>query len=102
MDADSWPDEARIRSVITLIVERSENDEVLEVAGAGPLEDFVKSYTEDRLAWIERSAGESLRFRKALQNVWIWRVAPPDVFARVERAAGAPLANPGRDSSVGD
>jgi hypothetical protein len=29
MDADSWSDEARIRSVLALIVERAQNDDVL-------------------------------------------------------------------------
>lgn len=99
MDAEFWSDEAGIRSVIALIVERAQDD-VLEVVGAGPLEDFVKGYNDDRLAWIERSAAESARFRRALRNVWIWRTAPPDVFARVERAAGAPLARAGRDPSA--
>ncbi len=102
MDADFWSGEARIRSVITLLVERADGDEVLGVVGAGPLEDFVKRYNDDRLAWIERSAAESPRFRQALRNVWIWRAAPPDVFARVERAAGAPLADPDRERATGD
>jgi hypothetical protein len=88
-----WSDELRVRAVLDLLVDRAQDDDVIEVVGAGPLEDFVKDYDEDRLVWIERRAASSARFRQALAHVWIWSLEP-DVFARVERAAGVPLARP--------
>jgi hypothetical protein len=102
-DPDEWTllfvtdiedlDELCARTLLDLLVDRAPNDEVLEVVGAGPLEDFVKGYDEDRLLWIEQRAASSARFRQALACVWIWSLEP-EVFARVERAAGVPLARP--------
>jgi hypothetical protein len=89
-------DERRVRAVLDLVIDRAPDDDVLAVAAAGPLEDFVMEADEDRLQWIERRAEESARFRQALQRVWVWRL-PPALFARVERAAGTPLARPDED-----
>jgi hypothetical protein len=86
-------DEPRARTLIDLLIERAPTDDVLECVGAGPLEDFVKGCDEHRLAWIESRAASSARFRDALACVWIWSVEP-EVFARVEQAAGVPLARP--------
>jgi hypothetical protein len=88
-----WGDEARVRGVLDLLVEYAPNDAALEVVGAGPIEDFVKDWSESRLAWIEDRAAMSSRFRRALGIVWIWSL-PDDIFERVERAAGTPLARP--------
>jgi hypothetical protein len=95
-DPDFSDDDGRMRQILDLLVDRAPTDEVLEVVGAGPLEDFVKGYTDDRLAWIEQRAAESPRFRLALTKVWIWSLSP-DVFARVEQAAGVPLARASAD-----
>jgi hypothetical protein len=99
-DPDEWAsllvtdieelDELRARCLLDRLVDRAPNDD-LEVVGAGPLEDFVKGHNEDRLLWIEARAASSARFRQALACVWIWSLEP-QVFARVERAAGVPLA----------
>ena len=92
MDTRFLSDEPRVRAVLDLLVEGA-GEEVLGVVGAGPLEDFVKGCDEDRLVWIEERAAASSRFRQALAGVWIWRLSP-EVFARVERAAGVPLRRP--------
>lgn len=93
MDSTFMSDEARLRAVLDLILDRATEEAIFGVFAAGPLEDFVSGYDDDRLAWIEQRAAESPRFRQALQRIWIWSL-PPEVFARVERAAGAPLAVP--------
>jgi hypothetical protein len=93
MDSTFESDEARVRAVLDLILDRADQEEVFGVFAAGPLEDFVKDCDEDRLVWIEKRAAESSRFREALQRIWIWPL-PPEVFERVERAAGAPLPVP--------
>src|SRR4051794_32457932 len=36
-----WSDELRVRAVLDLLVHGSPDDHVIEVVGAGPLEDFV-------------------------------------------------------------
>jgi hypothetical protein len=93
MDSTFESDEARVRAVLDLILDRADQEEVFGVFAAGPLEEFVKDCDEDRLVWIEKRAAESSRFREALQRIWIWPL-PPEVFERVERAAGAPLPVP--------
>jgi hypothetical protein len=98
LDGEFWSDELRVRTVINLLVERARDDRVLAVVGAGPLEDFI-SDDEDRLIWIERRAAASARFRDALRHVWISKLGP-NVFARVERAAGEELARPSNKVEV--
>lgn len=108
-DPDAWAsfvvcdievlDESRARTLLDLLVDRAPDNDVLEQVGAGPLEDFVKDCDADRLVWIEDRAASSARFRQALACVWIWNLEP-EVFARVERAAGVPLATPAEDVTV--
>jgi len=98
MDSRFGAEEPRLRGILNLLIDRAPDDKVLSVVAAGPLEDFITT-DEDRLRWIERRADESPRFREALRGVWVWEL-PPDTFARVERAAGAPLARPKADVVV--
>jgi hypothetical protein len=94
MDSRFQSDEQRLRTTLDLLIELAPNDDVLGVAAAGPLEDFLKAFPEEnRLRWVEQRAVESDRFRQALQWVWVWNL-PPDAFARIEEAAGAPLTRP--------
>jgi hypothetical protein len=95
MDSHFHADEQRVRTTLDLLIERAQDDDVLGVAAAGPLEDFLTA-DEDRLRWIEQRAAESLRFRQALRHVWVWRL-PSEAFARIEEAAGQPLARPEGD-----
>jgi hypothetical protein len=92
-------DEPRTRALLDLLVDRAPNDTVIEMIGAGPLEDFIVRHNEDRLNWIEQRASSSARFRQALARVWIWNI-DPDAFARVERVAGVPLARPDEDVAL--
>jgi Family of unknown function (DUF6869) len=77
-------EEPLVRALLDLLVDRAPNGRVVEMVGAGPLEDFVKGYDEDRLVSIEHRAVSSARFRQALARVWIWSLEP-EVFARVEQ-----------------
>ncbi len=90
MDSDFKSGESRHRTLLSLLTERSANDDVLAVVGAGPLEDFV-SDDEDRLLWIEKQAAKSGRFRTALRNVWARGYVTAETFDRLQKAAGVPL-----------
>ncbi len=83
----------RERQMLTLVIEHAPDEDVLGVAGAGPLEDLLGETGNDEecLAWIEAQAAASAKFRKALANVWVRGDVRPDTFARLERAARVPL-----------
>jgi hypothetical protein len=83
-------DEEHLRELLTLLVELAPDNDVLDVVGAGPLEDFVKAADDDRLRWIESEADRSPRFRYALGKVWL-PGEPVRTFLRVEQAAGVAL-----------
>jgi hypothetical protein len=83
------------RELLVKLVDHAPSDDVLGNVGAGPLEDFIDG-DDDRVRWIEEQAASSPKFRTALAKVWIWS-EPAWVFERVERAAGVPLAWPGRE-----
>jgi hypothetical protein len=95
MDSRFISDEARLRATLDLILDRADEEDVFGVFAAGPLEDFVAECDEDegRLAWVEERAAVSPRFREALQRIHVWSL-PPEVFTRIERAAGARLPVP--------
>ena len=122
-DPDEWaillilhPDlpEDRYREMLIRVVELAPDDEVLGVAGAGPLEDFAAGCgewtgryeiagvdlpeivrntgaEEDRLHWVEQQAAASEKFRKALGHVWVKNHLDAATVARLERAAGVEL-----------
>lgn len=83
-------DEEHVRELLTLLVALAPDDGVLDVVGAGPLEDFIKAADDDRLRWIESEADRWPRFRYALGKVWI-SGEPAQTFVRVEQAAGVEL-----------
>ena len=87
------PDETRRREMLVTLIERAD-DEQLGWVAAGPLEAFAAA-DESRLAWIERQASCSARFREALSSVWAFD-HPDVVFERLERAADAQLPHPDR------
>ncbi|HEY2353340.1 MAG TPA: hypothetical protein VGH79_00385 [Gaiellaceae bacterium] len=93
MTDDGGPEEPP-RTILTLIAEFAENDDVLGVMGAGPLEAFI-SDDEGRIRWIEAQAAASENFRKALAAVWVRFDVTPETFARLEGAAGVKLGGPG-------
>jgi hypothetical protein len=63
MDSTFESDEARVRAVLDLILDRADEEEIFGVFAAGPLEAFVKTYDDDRILWIEERAAASSRFR---------------------------------------
>jgi hypothetical protein len=87
-----WANEETVRQGILALVDAAPDD-LLGHVGAGPLEVFV-SEDESRVRWIEEHAARSARFRRALANVRTWGNEPDEVAARLERAAGVPLARP--------
>lgn len=98
-----WYDDSNpVHAAIAVIIEQADSDEELGNIGAGILENCV-SGQESSLRWIEEQARASVKFRRALREVWVYNALDPDAFARVERAAGVPLANPhgGRPDSGG-
>jgi uncharacterized protein DUF6869 len=104
LDSTFLSDETRRRATLELILERANAEEVFGVFAAGPLEDFVagcEGTGDDRLDWIERRAAASPRFREALRRIHAWSL-PPEIFERLERAAGAslPLPEPGVEIDV--
>jgi hypothetical protein len=95
--SDAWleHDEARVRAVVLALVASCETDDDFDVLGAAVMEVLVDD-DEDRLRWIEEQASASPAFRRSLANVHTWGSDPDHVAARVERAAGVPLARPPR------
>ena len=81
--AEAWP-------VILDLVEKAPNDKVLGVVAAGEIEDFIMAYAPDFIDRIEAEASRNPRFKEALAGVWIMRL-PPNLFDRIERAAGVPV-----------
>jgi hypothetical protein len=82
------PDEPRRRSLLAALIEQADDGQ-LSLVAAGPLESFV-SDDESGLAWIERQAAQSARFRQALTMSQVSGL-PDRAFARLERAAQAQL-----------
>src|SRR6266508_2262139 len=58
-------DRTRREQLIELIVEVAPTDDVLGIAGAGPLEDAIYD-ADECVAWLEARASKSSRFRQAL------------------------------------
>jgi len=92
MSSSWWRRRDLVREGLLALLERADDPDVLAHVAAGPLETFIDD-SEDDLAWLEEQAECSPRFREALKRVWIWD-HPPEVFDRVERAAGGPLPRP--------
>lgn len=80
---EAWP-------VILDLVEKAPDDKVLGVIAAGEIEDFIMAHAPEFIDRIEAEARSSARFKEALAGVWIMRLQP-DLFDRVEKAAGVPL-----------
>lgn len=97
--SDEWySDEDRVRRMILELIAQAESEDDLARIGAGPLESVVCD-DEPTLRWVEEQASASPKLRAALTHAWLWNLLSPEAFARVERAAGSPLANPDRDSA---
>lgn len=93
-----YSDQDRVRLMILELLAQAETDVELGMIAAGPLEDFLRD-DESTLRWVEQQAGVSPKLRSALTHAWLWDALSPEAFARVERAAHSPLANPNRPSA---
>ena len=85
-----WAHEDHLRRGILALLERMPHPEDVGALGAGPVEDCIHHPDESRLRWVEEQAARSATFRAALAYVWI-EYCGPEVFLRVERAAGTDL-----------
>jgi hypothetical protein len=85
--------EDRRRAFIAALVDAAVTEDDFGNVGAGPIEDFI-SDDESRLAWIEHQAATSVRFRRAMANVYVWGIESDEVAARVERASTTRLPRP--------
>jgi hypothetical protein len=85
-------DRDRREKFIELLIEAAPDD-LLGHAAAGPLEDAIYD-ADECVSWLEDRAATSPRFKQALGEVWIWDAVSEGRFARIERAAGRPLARP--------
>jgi hypothetical protein len=78
-----------IWKLIQLVVARVPSENLGQV-GAGLLEDFCWSASEDYIERIEARAAEDVSFKAALGSVWPGRdTIPPAIYARIRKAAGS-------------
>jgi hypothetical protein len=82
------PDEAW--QLILSLIEKAPYAEMVAVIGAGLTEDFIMAHAALFIDRIEEEASRNARLKEALANVWIMRL-DPDLFDRIEQAAGVPL-----------
>jgi hypothetical protein len=66
---ENEPEEAW--SVIQLLIDLSDTDDLLGDVGAGPLEDLISNHAPRFVDRIEESARNSPAFKKALSRVWL-------------------------------
>jgi hypothetical protein len=76
--------------LILELVRKAPDESVLGAVAAGELEDFLLAHATDFIEQIEGEARRSSRFKAALSYVYVWTL-PPELFGRVEAAAGIPL-----------
>lgn len=79
--------------LILELVRKAPDSRVLSTIAAGELEEFIDAHAEAFIDWIETEARRNGRLREALAYVWISGLRP-DLFDRVEKAAGVRLRRP--------
>jgi hypothetical protein len=79
------------RRGLLALLQATVDEGVVGCIGAGPLEDLV-SDNEDDLLWLEEQAQENEALRIALRHVWADTYVSDDTMARLDAAAGQPLA----------
>lgn len=99
-DFDSWAWEAIEETIsedtetawllLLSLIDTAPDEESRGLIGAGPLENFIMANADGFIERIEAAASGRPRFKEALASVWIMSLRP-DLFARVEAAAGVPL-----------
>jgi hypothetical protein len=78
------------------LIAAAPDGDALSYVAAGPLEDLIKDRGDQFIDRIEAEAAGNARLRQALGKVWIWDLldSKSELFTRIEKAAGAPLARP--------
>jgi hypothetical protein len=71
---------------VVQLLETAEDDTVISVIGAGPIEDLLSSDPEPVAALIEGAAPDNIRLRQALDHVWQMHT-PDQQFLRVKRVS---------------
>jgi hypothetical protein len=72
------------------LVDRADDEGALHVVAAGELEEFMLAHASEFIGRIEEEARSNSRLRAALSHVYVWAL-PPELFGRIEAAAGVPL-----------
>lgn len=83
-DIERWADEDLYRKIVLRFIDAADDEQLWHVA-AHPLEDFLTD-NDERLTWMEQTATQSPRFRRALGGVWT-HSKEPSTAARIARAA---------------
>jgi len=63
-------------SIVQLLLEKADSQEMLGYIAAGPLEDFVDIYGDAALDRIENASGTDERMQFALSGIWLERESP--------------------------
>ena len=71
------------------VIGKTDNEQLLSLVAAGPLEDLVEGHGPRFIERIEMLARSNQRFREMLHGVW--RSSTPEIWARIESARGACL-----------
>jgi|ERR1700682_643434 len=87
------PDPEAAWAMILELIDRAPDDEALLYVAAGPLEDFIMFHAAVYIERIEGLARTNPRLKRALSGVWLEPLRP-DLFDRIEAAAGVPLDHP--------
>ena len=83
----TWPDgltRTFHREIVLSLIDTADDQQLWRVA-AHPLEDFLTD-NDERLTWMEQTAAQNPRFRRALGGVWT-HSKEPTTAARIERVA---------------
>jgi hypothetical protein len=75
---DAWP-------ILLLVIEMTDDERVLDLLGAGDLENVVRDHGPAFIDRIETAARQSWRMRRALQGVW---ASDSPVWPRIEAIIG--------------
>jgi hypothetical protein len=86
---DDDPPEAWL--LILALLHDAPDDGVFGSVAAGELEEFVLAHAADYIARIEEEARGNSRLKSALSYLYVWTLSP-ELFDRIEAAAGVPLS----------
>jgi hypothetical protein len=76
--------------LILELVDKAPDETVLVSVAAGEVEEFIVAHAAEFIDRIETEARSNSRFKASLRYVYVWRLSP-ELFDRIEAAAGVPL-----------